>query len=139
MLGHPTDTLDTIDKTIELACQLKLDDIVVTLNTPIPGSQQFAEAERYGTIDKTDWSQYNYWRPVFVPHGLTKEILVKKHREFYRRFYLRPSILFRYALSFVGKGGLRRFRMVFGASAFLLKKGSLPRSAKGPARSAQQW
>ena len=122
IIGHPTETIETIDKTIKLACSLKLDDIVTTINTPIPGSQQYAEAEQYGTIDKTNWAEFNYWRPVFVPNGLTKEILLRKHKEIYRRFYLRPRILFRYFMSFFGKGGLKRFTHVFKASSFIFRK-----------------
>ena len=124
IIGHPTETLETIDKTIKLACSLKLDDIVTTINTPIPGSQQYAEAEQYGTIDKTNWAEFNYWRPVFVPNGLTKEILLKKHKEIYRKFYLRPRILFRYFLSFFGKGGFKRFITLFKASSFIFTKKS---------------
>jgi len=122
IIGHPSETIESIDKTIKLACNLKLDDIVVTINTPIPGSQQYAEAEQYGIIDKRNWAEFNYWRPVFVPHGLTKEILLKKHRQIYRKFYLRPRILLRYFFSFFGKGGWKRFKTVFLASFFILKK-----------------
>ncbi|HNW96969.1 MAG TPA: radical SAM protein [Bacteroidales bacterium] len=121
IIGHPTETIETIDKTIKLACRLNLDDIVVTINTPIPGSQQYTEAELYGSIDKTNWAEFNYWRPVFVPKGLTKEILLSKHKEIYRKFYLRPRILLRYFFSFFGKGGFKRFKTVFKASFFILK------------------
>jgi len=114
--------LETINQTIKFACKLKLDDIVVTLNTPIPGSKQYEETELYGHLDKTDWSEFNYWRPVFIPKGLSKDILLKKHREIYRKFYLRPSALFRYFLSFFGKGGYRRFLSVLKASFFMFKK-----------------
>jgi len=124
IIGHPGDTLQTIDETIRFACRLKLDDIVVTLNTPIPGSQQFDETNKYGTLDKTDWNNFNYWRPVFIPTGLDQETLLKKHREIYRKFYLRPSKLWRYFLSFFGKGGGKRFVTVLKASLFLFKKSS---------------
>lgn len=122
IIGHPTETLESIDKTIKLACNLKLDDIVATVNTPIPGSEQYAEASKYGQLDISNWAEFNYWRPVFVPFGLTKEILLKKHREIYRRFYFRSRILWRYFLSFFGKGGFKRFRMVFKASFFIIRK-----------------
>ncbi|MHB1651893.1 MAG: B12-binding domain-containing radical SAM protein [Desulfitobacteriaceae bacterium] len=122
IVGHPGETLATIDKTINFACKLKLDDVVVTINTPIPGSQQFLEIDKYGTADKTDWSQYNYWRPVFIPKGLTKEILIEKHKQFYRRFYIRPRIILRYIRSFFGRGGLRRFITIFKASGFFFSK-----------------
>jgi len=98
MVGHPTETLCTIEKTKKLALELPLDDIVVTINTPIPGSPQYATIENYGTLNKDDWSKFNYWRPVFVPNGLTKDILVKKHREIYRGFYLRPKAILKHAL-----------------------------------------
>jgi len=122
ILGHPTETLETIEKSIKLACKLNLDNIIVTLNTPITGSQQFEEADKYGSLDKANWEEFNYWRPVFVPTGLTKEILLKKHREFYRRFYLRPRILLQYFFSFFGKGGLKRFLNIFRASFYIFKK-----------------
>lgn len=122
IIGHPSETLETIEKTIKLACRLKLDDIVVTINTPIPGSQQYDEATKYGFLDNTNWAEFNYWLPVFIPTGLTREILLKKHREIYRRFYLRPPILLRYFLSFFGKGGAKRFFTIFKASYFMIQK-----------------
>lgn len=112
IVGHPTESLETIDKTIKFAVSLKLSAVVVTINTPIPGSRQYAEAERYGTLDTTDWSRFNYWRPVFVPFGLTQEILLKKQEEFYLRFYMRPRIIWKYFRSFFGPGGLRRLKSI---------------------------
>jgi anaerobic magnesium-protoporphyrin IX monomethyl ester cyclase len=122
IIGHPTETLETINKTIRIACDLDLDDIVATINTPIPGSQQYSEAAQYGNLDTTDWSQFNYWRPVFVPKGLSKDILLKKHQEMYRKFYLRPKILFRYALSFFGRDGIKRLKTIIKSSQFLFAK-----------------
>ena len=119
IIGHPGETIATIDKTIEFACKLNIDDVVATINTPIPGTVQYAEINKYGTADITDWSQYNYWRPVFVPKGLTKEILLEKHKEFYRRFYFRPRIIVRYFKSFFGRGGWRRFISLVKASEFI--------------------
>ncbi len=112
IIGHPTETLATIDKTIDFALSLKLNAVVVTINTPIPGSQQYAEAHLYGKLDTTDWARFNYWRPVFVPSGLTEELLLKKQEDFYLRFYMRPRIIGNYVRGFFGKGGLRRFRSV---------------------------
>ena len=122
IIGHPTESLETLNKTIKFACELKLDDIVATINTPIPGSLQYAEAEKYGTFDQTNWAEFTYWRPVFIPFGLTKEILLNKHKEIYRKFYLRPRVLIRYLLSFFAKGGLKRFWTILKASMFLFKK-----------------
>jgi len=122
MIGHPTETQETIDKTIAFACSLPLDDMVTTINTPIPGSPQYREANQFGTLDQTDWTQFNYWRPVFIPTGLDQRTLLNKHQEMYRRFYLRPRQLARYFFSFFGTGGLKRLKSVFGASKFLFKR-----------------
>lgn len=112
IIGHPGETVQTIDKTIAFALSLRLSAVVVTINTPIPGSVQYEEAHRYGRLDTTDWTKFNYWRPVFVPFGLTEELLLKKQEEFYLRFYLRPRIVWKYVKGFMGKGGWRRFRSV---------------------------
>ena len=122
MLGHPSETEETVEKTICFALSLKLDDAVTTINTPIPGSPQYAQVPQYGTLDETNWAEYNYWRPVFIPNGLTSEYLTRKHKEFYRRFYLRPKVLLRYFLSFFGRGGLRRLLALVKTSMFLFRK-----------------
>lgn len=122
IIGHPDETIETIEKTINLACRLKLDDIVVTLNTPIPGSPQYNEVEKYGKLDETDWTKFNYWRPVFIPKSLNQDILLEKQKEMYRKFYLRPRVLLRYMLSFFSDGGLKRFLSVFKASLYLFQK-----------------
>jgi anaerobic magnesium-protoporphyrin IX monomethyl ester cyclase len=122
IIGHPTESIETINNTITLACELELDDVLVTFNTPIPGAPQYAEVDKYGILHQADWSQFNYWHPVFVPFGLTQEILFQKHHEFYRRFYLRPRIMWRYFLSFFGKGGFRRLLSILKASRYIIFK-----------------
>ncbi len=122
MIGHPGETVATIERTIDFGLSLPLDDIVATINTPIPGSDQYREADRYGRLDRTDWSRFNYWRPVFVPHGLSEDTLVAKHREFYRRFYLRPRIVWRYFLGFFASGGLRRLAALVRSLPFLVTR-----------------
>lgn len=124
IVGHPLETIETIDKTINFACRLKLDDVVVTINTPIPGSYQFDHAQEYGTLDTQSWEKFNYWNPVFVPHGLSQDILLSKHKEFYRKFYLRPQILWRYFLSLFRPTGLKRMITLLLSSRFLFARKS---------------
>ena len=122
IVGHPLETLETIEKTISFATRLKLDDVVVTLNTPLPGSYQYDHVSEYGTLDNKDWAKFNYWNPVFVPKGLTADILLEKHRSFYRRFYLRPRILWRYFCSFLSPTGPKRLITLLLSTPFLLKR-----------------
>lgn len=119
IVGHPGDTPETIDETIRFALDLPLDDVVVPINTPSPGTEQYRDSDRYGTIVERDWAKYNCWNPVFIPHGLTRELLLAKHREFYRRFYLRPRILWRYFLSFFTPAGPRRLLALMRSLPFL--------------------
>ena len=140
IVGHPGETLETIDESIREALGMKLDDVVVTINTPIPGSPQYKEAAANGTLDETDWSKFNYWRPVFVPHGLTREQLLAKHREFYRRFYFRPRILWRYFLSFLSPSGPRRLLALLRSLPFLLfrEKSNPPASGIAKRRASRR-
>lgn len=93
MIGHPRETVETIEKTIAFAKRIPLRHVVVTINTPMPGTEQYQHAHEYGTLDESDWKRFNYWKPVFVPHGLTPEILLAKQQQFIREFYLRPRLL----------------------------------------------
>ena len=122
MIGHPGETEKTIDLTIRTALELPLDDIVASINTPIPGSPQYDMVPDYGELDTTDWAKFNGWRPVFVPFGLSQERLLTRHRELYRRFYLRPRVVWRYGLSFISPTGLKRFLVLFRSLPFLFKR-----------------
>jgi radical SAM superfamily enzyme YgiQ (UPF0313 family) len=93
MVGHHVDTPETIDQTIAFALGLPLSDVVVTVNTPIPGTESYDKAREYGEYREDDWTSLNYWTPVFVPRGLTRELLLAKQAEFYSRFYRRPRIV----------------------------------------------
>ena len=94
MIGHHIDSPATLDETIEFALSLPLSDVVVTINTPMPGTKSYALAREYGEYWEGDWNSLNYWTPVFVPKNLTRELMLRKQAEFYRRFYLRPRVLF---------------------------------------------
>ncbi len=119
IIGHPGETMATIDKTIRMALSLPLDDAVITLNTPFPGTSQYHTANDYGKMEICDWSRFNMWNPVFIPHGLTADALMVKHKEFYRRFYLRPRVIWRYAQSFLSRAGFRRALSVLQSLPFM--------------------
>ncbi len=99
MIGHLPDTRETIQKTIRFARSLPLKDITVQINTPMPGTPQFDMADWYGSFSTSDFADYSYWQPVFIPHGLNRKALLKAYHFFYRSFYLRPSVLLRHICS----------------------------------------
>jgi len=95
MIGHHTDTPATIQETIEFAISLPLTDVIVTINTPIPGTVSYNKARDYGSYDESNWTSLNYWTPIFIPRNLTREYMLTKQTELYRRFYTRPTVLLR--------------------------------------------
>lgn len=121
IIGHPGETLETIDKTIDFALSVPFTTINATLNTPIPGSEQYKSIRDFGTFDDVDWANCNFLQPVFTPHGLTYEILMKKHREFYRRFFFRPKVIYNFfKYFFLRKNGMESFRQLLRSSWRLL-------------------
>lgn len=95
IIGHPYETEDSIKRTIDFALELPLDDFQMSFMTPFPGTEIHTNAPKYGTLTE-DWDRMNMWTPVFVPHGLTADQLVKWQKNAIRRFYFRPKILKRY-------------------------------------------
>ena len=98
MLGHPTETSVSLRKTRDFALSLPLTDVVCTIATPIRGTElyELALSGKYGKFNASaDSSMFNYWEPVFVPSGLSEDDLYRAQREFYKSFYLRPSVLIR--------------------------------------------
>ena len=89
IIGHHTDTKETIQQTIDFATSIPLNDAIFTINTPIPGTESYLLASKYGCFDEQDWTAFNYWTPIFVPQGLTKEDLIRAQAQAYRRFYFR--------------------------------------------------
>jgi anaerobic magnesium-protoporphyrin IX monomethyl ester cyclase len=69
MLGHPEDTIETVRKTIALIRYLKDEygcPIVVSMNTPYPGSPQHKNAESLGLkLREQSWNHYSV-APILV-------------------------------------------------------------------------
>jgi radical SAM superfamily enzyme YgiQ (UPF0313 family) len=98
MLGHPTETHASLRRTRDFALSLPLTDVVCTIATPIKGTElyELASSGKYGKFNASaDSSMFNYWEPVFVPNGLSEDDLYAAQRDFYKSFYLRPSVFLR--------------------------------------------
>ena len=117
ILGHPTDTRETIEETIRFARKLDLHDVSVNMLTPLPGSQIYEVANQYGEFDN-DWRKMNLLNVVFVPYGLTREELEGYYRRFLKEFYLRPRIIASY-LKRIASNPRYSGRYLRGLGAFL--------------------
>ena len=95
ILGHPLETKESMQKTIDFANSLKLDDCLYSYMVPYPGTVLYEIAEEYGSFDK-DWKKMYQWGISFIPNGLTKKDLENYFKKGFRSFYFRPRIIFNY-------------------------------------------
>lgn len=95
ILGLPFDTKETIEKTINFALSLPLDVATFHLATPYPNTEFEKIAGDFGVIHISDYSQYRGHpnQVVFTPKNISRKYLLKKQKQAYRRFYLRPRII----------------------------------------------
>ncbi|MFH1403242.1 MAG: radical SAM protein [Candidatus Altiarchaeota archaeon] len=115
MINNPSETHESIEETIRFAKSLPLTELSVLMMTPLPNTRLYETYKRYGTFDNTDLTQLNSWQPVFIPEGLTREYLIKRRKEFYREFFLRPKTIFRNLRQIRGWVDVKRYAGRFGA------------------------
>ena len=93
MLGNPGETEETARQTINFAKKLNPDTAQFTIATPFPGTELYqiflSQGEAYREFKDYKW----YNDVVFLPKGMTKEQLLKIHKQAYREFYLRPRYM----------------------------------------------
>jgi|TARA_B100000315_G_scaffold186392_1_gene175780 radical SAM superfamily enzyme YgiQ (UPF0313 family) len=101
ILGNPGETLESIEETIQFAIDLKGHFPLFSIMTPFPGAPLWENAEEYGTFDRSSFSNLTITTsdPAFVPFGLTKEVLVKKQKEAFRRSYFNMDMARRHLMT----------------------------------------
>jgi radical SAM superfamily enzyme YgiQ (UPF0313 family) len=97
IVGHPTETIETIEETKDFIKKLPFSEVQVSFMTPFPGTELYGTANKYGTFNN-EWTKLNIWTPNFIPHGLTKDILMVKQKQMMREFFFRPKIIMRFLL-----------------------------------------
>jgi len=117
MIGHPGETEQTINETINLATSIPLSQALFTLVTPYPSTPLFEQAKKYGTFRTTDWADYGCWDAIFLPKGLSVKTLKKYHTLAYKKFYFRPSLAMRHLKYIKGLHDIKRYYL--GAKAVL--------------------
>ena len=95
--GHPCETVSTLRETMHFARTIKLDSFQIAFMCPFPGTELYGIADQYGEFNR-DWDQMNIWTPVFIPSGLSKEILIRETKKGYRFFYFRPRIFWAFLM-----------------------------------------
>lgn len=90
IIGGPTETEETINKTITFAKKIPLDYFTPFYFNCFPNSPIYDRIAEYGEFDP-DYSKANMSKPVFIPKGLTQKRLVSLFNKALFSFYLRPS------------------------------------------------
>jgi anaerobic magnesium-protoporphyrin IX monomethyl ester cyclase len=103
--GFLNETTDSLNQTRRLINGVPFDDISLHYFVPFPGSKSSDMASRYGTLVQ-EWDRMNYYEPVFLPHGLAEEDLVRHTRRAYRSFYFKPRTIWAYLTRVRGPGHL---------------------------------
>jgi radical SAM superfamily enzyme YgiQ (UPF0313 family) len=95
VFGMPEETEETMDKTIQLALELDPDLANFMIAAPYPGTKLYELIEKEGNIFSHDWTDYAIHtdRAKFQIGDLSAELVERKWREAYRRFYWRPKRL----------------------------------------------
>lgn len=102
MMAHPTENERSLAETVEFLRTAPLDLVQITKFTPYPGTPAYATIAEHGRFEE-DWERMNAMQWLFVPHGLTPEILEGWFRRAYRTFYTRPDVLWGLARTLVGE------------------------------------
>ncbi|MDD4979754.1 MAG: radical SAM protein [Candidatus Omnitrophica bacterium] len=92
IIGFPTETKESIRKTVNFAKKADLDIVQFNSFTPLPGSPIYDTINQYGKFDN-NWDKMNFVNSVFIPDGFDKEMLEKIIQNAYKEFYLRPKII----------------------------------------------
>jgi radical SAM superfamily enzyme YgiQ (UPF0313 family) len=122
MIGHPTETVETLEETAEFLKGVELDLCQVTKFTPYPGTPAYPTIFQHGTFEE-DWERMNAMNFVFIPNGLSEEILETYFHRLYSIFYSRRDVLRGIAHMVMEEP---RFLRQLGSSAWVYLKSQLP-------------
>ena len=92
MMGLPGETESSIRKSMDYVFSLPIDDINVSKFTPFPGTPLYESAHELGDFEE-DWEKMDCMHFLFIPRGMTEELMEKLFVRFYQRHFMRPKIL----------------------------------------------
>jgi len=108
-IGHPGETRETIERTIEFAMELDPQTMQVSMSHPYPGTEFYRYLQEHGylsTVDMTD--ELGHQLPNLQYPGLSRDEIVEAVENFYARYYFRPRIIFRIVRRAIFDGGERK-------------------------------
>ncbi len=99
MINHPSETLEEMNASMDLALELPFHTIIVCITVPYKNTELWDIAKKYGKFKKdidqmTEFSD----NPNFITDGFTKEDILRLQKKFYIRFFFRPKQILKQVL-----------------------------------------
>ncbi len=94
LFGIPGETFEEGLQTIQFAMDLAPDIANFHAITPFPGTHLYDNLEKYGTMSD-ELTDFTYQGAAFIPHTMTREEILRLRQIAFRRFYSRPSFIFK--------------------------------------------
>jgi len=92
VLGLPGETPETIQRSIDFACEVDPETIQVSLASPYPGTKFYDLCVKEGYINPADMvSRSGYQSCVVSYPGISSEEIFMAVERFYKKFYYRPK------------------------------------------------
>jgi len=98
VIGLPHETMETIERTLEVAKKINVYRTQFDILTPFPGTKFYDEIKEKGLLEKEySFSSYDAYciddLPVIRTEKLTSKELAEAHKYIHRKFYLRPVFM----------------------------------------------
>ncbi len=102
MLGNLAENEDTMRKTINFAIKLNPTYAQFLIGMPFPGSRFYNEVIKNGELYIDNWDQYGNYEKLasYKYKQITPALLLKMHKEAYRRYYFRFGYIIRQLFNF---------------------------------------
>jgi anaerobic magnesium-protoporphyrin IX monomethyl ester cyclase len=126
MIGLPSEKLEDIQDSFDLAKELKPDYAHFTIFSPYPGTELYYRGLEKGIIKRDIWQEFSespkegFKIPVWE-ENFSRDELYEMIVKFYKSFYLRPSYILSRTLKVKSKGELLR-KAKAGLSVLFMKK-----------------
>jgi radical SAM superfamily enzyme YgiQ (UPF0313 family) len=92
MIGLDQDTPEDIRHTLDYLLKHKVQNVYLSIYSPLPGTDLYAEMERAGRIIERDWSKYDLAHVVCQPLHFTPQELERTYWQLYARLYAPGAI-----------------------------------------------
>lgn len=109
MLGIPGETLEQMEKTIQFAKEIKADYANFQITRPMPFTEMFDMAKKYGVVNVKSLDDYDFAGPPIYSSNLANPEEIKRmQKRAYKQFYFNPQYIIRQFMSVRKLSDLRR-------------------------------